>query len=411
MRIAVVTETYPPEVNGVAMTTGRMVSGLMERGHHVELIRPRQEADKLQSQRNEFSRTSSTKPANNHRGRLEEVLTLGVPIPRYPGLKLGLPAKRTLTKLWTAQRPDIVQIVTEGPLGSSALSVARKLQIPVISDFHTNFHHYCSHYGVGWLNKPIASFLRRFHNRSDATLVPTHAMQADLRRDGYQNVQVISRGVDTQLFNPQRRSAALRESWGIQNYDETELVALYVGRVAAEKNLPLVLRAFEAMQKITPKLRLVFVGDGPARAALQAKYPQHIFAGMRTGEDLATHYASADIFLFPSLTETFGNVTTEAMASGLAVVAYDYAAAAQLILDGENGHAAPFDQADAFISAACRLVGNSTTRNAMRLQARVSVEHLDWAHIVTNFTDLVVDVVTTHERKMGVSDASILAQN
>jgi len=143
LRIAVVTETYPPEINGVAMTISRMVEGLRQR-HVIELIRPRQ------------SKTDRAK----HEVTLQEILVRGFPIPRYPGLRLGLPAKHKLIKLWTEQRPDIVHLVTEGPLGASALAAARKLGIPVSSDFHTNFHSYSQHYGFGWLQKTVAAHLR-----------------------------------------------------------------------------------------------------------------------------------------------------------------------------------------------------------------------------------------------------------
>ena len=144
-------------------------------------------------------------------------------------------------------------------------------------------------------------------------------MRDTLALDGYQNLQVVARGVDTTLFHPGKRSDELRSQWGVA---EDGLAVIYVGRISAEKNLPLVLRTFKAMQAVNPKLKLVMVGDGPVRAELQRQNPEYIFAGMRTGEDLAAHYASGDIFLFPSMTETYGNVTVEAMASGLAVVAY-----------------------------------------------------------------------------------------
>ena len=379
LRIAVVTETYPPEINGVAMTIGRMVEGLLDLGHQVQLLRPRQDKADRPGIRDGF----------------DEVLCGGLPLPGYAGLKFGLPAKRALSRLWSAKRPDIVHLVTEGPLGGSALAAARKLGLPVSSDFHTNFHHYSRHYGFGWLHKPISGYLRRFHNRTDATLVPTLSLQDSLRQEGYRSVHVVARGVDTRLFNPARRSPELRARWGAR---DDQPVAIHVGRLAPEKNLPLVLRAYEAMAENAPATKLVLVGDGPARAALEAKYPQHVFAGMRTGEDLAAHYASADLFLFPSLTETFGNVTVEAMASGLAVVAYDYAAAAQLILDGENGHVAPFDDAAAFVGAARRLAEDPPRLDAMRRRARESVERLDWSRIVGEFAAVLEELTFSADR-------------
>ena len=157
LRIALVTETYPPEVNGVARTLQQVVEGLRERHHDLQLIRPRQ-------QRSDAADVSE---------RFHEVLMRGLPVPRYPQLKMGMPARRALVKLWTLSRPDLVHIATEGPLGWSALQAAQHLRLPVASDFRTNFHAYSRHYGVGWLNKPIVAYLKRFHNQCQVTMVPT----------------------------------------------------------------------------------------------------------------------------------------------------------------------------------------------------------------------------------------------
>ena len=366
MRVAMVTETYPPEINGVAMTMGRIVGGLQSRGHTVQLIRTRQHADDRPAEQPLF----------------EEVLQRGVPIPRYDALKLGLPAKQALLRLWAKLRPDIVHVVTEGPLGWSALAAAAKLKLPVSTDFHTNFHSYSTHYGVGWLKTPITAYLRKFHNKALSTLVPTESLRDELQALGFRNLEVVARGVDTALFQPQRRSATLRQTWGVQDRD---LVALSVGRLAPEKNLPLVLRSYQLMRELQPRLRLVLVGDGPERARLERENPDVIFAGMRIGENLAAHYASADVFLFPSVTETYGNVTVEAMASGLAVVAYDYAAAQQHIRHSENGVLAPFGAADDFVQAAAALVNDGERIKALGKHARITTEKLDWSCIVVEF--------------------------
>lgn len=378
LRIAVVTETYPPEINGVAMTISRMVEGLRQR-HVVELIRPRQNAQ----------------DSAKHEPTLQEVLVRGIPIPRYQDLKLGLPAKRQLIKLWTKQRPDVVHIVTEGPLGSSAIAAARKLGIPVSSDFHTNFHSYSRHYGFGWLQKTVAAYLRNLHNRTYTTLVPTQELRDTLAKDGYQNLQVVARGVDTALFHPGKRSEKLRLQWGVVADDE--LAVIYVGRISAEKNLPLVVRAFKAMQASNPKLKLVLVGDGPVRAELQRQNPEYIFAGMRTGEDLAAHYASGDIFLFPSMTETYGNVTVEAMASGLAVVAYRYAAAAEHIVQDRNGLHAEYGNEDEFIQHACSLANDAARIGKIRRLAHQTTLSLDWQNIVDEFEQALAQLAVKPE--------------
>lgn len=377
LRIAVVTETYPPEINGVAMTISRMVEGLRHR-HVVELVRPRQNEQ-------DSAKTELT---------LQEVLVRGFPVPRYQGLKLGLPAKRTLIKRWTNQRPDVVHIVTEGPLGSSAIAAARKLGIPVSSDFHTNFHSYSQHYGFGWLQKTVAGYLRNLHNRTDTTLVPTQELRDTLAQDGYQNLQVVARGVDTTLFHPGKRSAELRRQWGVA---DGELAVIYVGRISAEKNLPLVVRTFKAMQVANPKLKLILVGDGPVRAELQRQNPEYIFAGMRTGEDLAAHYASGDIFLFPSMTETYGNVTVEAMASGLAVVAYRYAAAAEHIAHEQNGLHAEYGNDEEFMRLACGLANDAALVGKMRGQAHQTMLKLDWQNIVDEFEQALAQLALKQE--------------
>jgi len=373
LRIAIVTETYPPEVNGVAMTIGRMVAGLQIRQHRVQLIRPRQHREDSAASRPNF----------------EEVLKPGVAIPRYDALKMGLPAKQSLIRLWSLKRPDIVHIVTEGPLGWSALAAALKLKIPVSSDFHTNFHTYSKHYGIGWLKRPITAYLRKFHNQALCTMVPTEGMRSELEQLGMKNLRVVSRGVDTALFCPRHRSSQLRGNWDAGSGD---LVALYVGRLAPEKNLPLVLGAFDAMRRANPRLRMVLVGDGPERAALQTRYPQHVFAGMRIGQDLAAHFASGDIFLFPSTTETYGNVTMEAMASGLAVIAYDYAAAAQHIRHGTSGLLAKFDDAGEFTQLAAGLAGDRERVKRLGEAARAVTAMLDWSWIVGEFESALLEL-------------------
>jgi glycosyltransferase involved in cell wall biosynthesis len=367
LRVAVVTETYPPEVNGVAATLSRVVEGLHAAGHELQLVRPRQSQDEPGAD------------AAGPDARFAELLMRGLPIPRYPQLRMGLPAKRALLQRWTAQRPDIVHIVTEGPLGYSALQAATQLKLPVVSDFRTNFQAYSKHYGIAWLRTPIMGYLRKFHNRTACTMVPTDGLRGELMLAGFKNLRVVARGVDTLLFDPQRRNAALRTSWGVGDND---LVALCVGRLAPEKNLGLLMEAFDALRTREPRARLVVVGDGPLRAALQQRCPTAIFSGMQRGENLATHYASADLFLFPSVTETFGNVLPEAMASGLAVVAYDYAAARQLVRHGDNGLLVPFEDGAAFCAAAERLAGQLTWVRAMGVQGRLTAKRHDWASIV-----------------------------
>jgi glycosyltransferase involved in cell wall biosynthesis len=384
LRVAVVTETYPPEVNGVAMSMARVVAGLHARDHDVQLIRPRQ----------------SQAHAAQAGARFDEVLTAGWPIPLYPSMRLGVPSKRAIVRLWSLRRPDVVHIATEGPLGWSALHAARHLDLPVTTDYRTNFHAYGRHYKVGWLAGPIMGYLRKFHNRAQCTMVPTEALRAELAARGFERLTVVSRGVDTQLFDPRRRSAALRREWGAADDD---LVVVCVGRLAPEKNLGVVLAAFEALRDALPGTRLVLVGEGPQRAELQARCPRAIFAGARRGEDLAAHFASADLFLFPSLTETFGNVTTEAMASGLPVVAFDSAAAGQLIRSGHNGMLVAGDKPIDFVRAALLAAGDDVRRSAWGAAARATVQSLDWSDVVARFESVLVRAIEPRQEHAGLA--------
>lgn len=375
MRIACVTETYPPEVNGVASTLSRIVDGLHERNHDLQLIRPRQPL------RAEAADAGSP---------FEQVLMRGLPIPRYPDLRMGVPSRQALLRLWTRQRPDVVHIATEGPLGWSALQAASKLRLPVTSDFRTNFHNYSRHYGIGWLYPPIAAYLRKFHNKAHCTMVPTEALRRELEAAGFRRLHVVARGVDTGRFDPTCRSDALRAQWGAGPDDP---VMLYVGRLAAEKGLELLLQAYVAARSARPGLRLVLVGDGPLRPLLAQRCPEARFAGQRAGADLSAHYASADLFVFPSRTETFGNVTIEAMASGLPIVAFDHAAAGQLVEPGRQGWLAPVDDEARFVRHAVELAADASSRRRFGPAARDRALTQDWRSIVARFEQILAGAV------------------
>ena len=366
MKLALVTETFPPEVNGVAMTLQRLVTGLVERGHAIEVVRPR-------------LAPAGDAPAA---GPLRHVLVPSVPLPFYSDLRLGLPAGRRLRRLWSANRPDVVHIATEGPLGWSALLAARRLGLPVSTSFHTNFHQYLQRYLFRAIRGATLVYLRSFHNRAACTLAPTDQTAAELAGLGFARTGVLARGVDARLFAPAHRSEALRTQWGVA---PGEPVFVYVGRLAVEKNIDLAVAAFLRIQQLEPRAHLVLVGDGPARKSLQAAHPQFHFAGMRHGADLAAHYASADVFLFPSTTETFGNVVTEGLASGLVVVSYDYAAGRQHLESWRNGVLVPFGERAAFLRSAEEVMRRRAEWPALRTAARATAEAITWERVLDSF--------------------------
>jgi glycosyltransferase involved in cell wall biosynthesis len=373
-----VTETYPPEINGVAFTLAHLVNGLRQQAHRVSVVRPRQQ--------NFDGPCCSYDPA--------ATLVPGLALSGYKGLHVGLPASGVLRRTWIRHRPDVVYVATEGPLGWSAVRVARELEIPIFSGFHTNFHSYSGHYHLGWLRFLILRYLSGFHNRTSGTIVASADLRDRLQTIGVKNVSVIGRGVDSRLFTPKRRSSALRHTWCAS---EGDLVALYVGRLAPEKNLELAIASYRTMQRVNNAVKFVIVGDGPLRAALQKKHPDLIFCGVQKGEELAKRYASADIFLFPSETETFGNVTLEAMASGLVVVAYDYAAAHMHITHGETGVLVPYGDSQAFVRAAGKLAYEPQSLAKMRRQARTHAASLDWQRVVDRFAALLTGALDQHD--------------
>lgn len=367
MHLCIVTETYPPEVNGVAMTLHRISIGLRAVGHRVSIIRPRQSSE---AQNATYA---------------DETIVNGLPLPGYNGLRFGLPCRRTLRSVWQTTKPDIIYAATEGPLGQSAIRASEDLSIPIVSGFHTNFHEYMKHYKLPVLEKLVGGFLRKTHNRTRRTFAPSQDVINRLEAMGIENIRLLGRGVDTTLFSPEKRDPELRRRWGITSDDG--IVAIFVSRLAAEKNIPLAVQAFERIQQLQPDAACVFVGDGPERSKLEKSHPQFIFSGMQTGEDLARHYASGDLFVFPSVTETFGNVVTESLASGLVTLAYDYAAPGKYITDGQNGYLAPYDQPEAFLSKLECALEQKADWSSLRQRARETSLELGWSKIIQGFAN------------------------
>lgn len=363
MRITIVTETFPPEVNGVALTVEGYARGLRGLGHVVDVIRP-QRPDEA--------------PA--------PVLTPSIPIPRYPELRMGLPCTGRLRRLFADQRPDALYIATEGPLGWSAMNAANTMGIPVATGFHTRFDDYATRYGLAPLRPLVFAWMRRFHNRGTATLVPTRILVDFLSRHGFRHPVQLGRAVDGDHFHPRHRDAALRDAWGV---GPDGLAVIHFGRIAQEKNLPLVVRAFRAIQACRPDARLVWVGDGPARAGIERDHPDCIFAGMRRDLDLARHVASADLFVFPSTSETFGNVTLEAMAAGVATVAFDDGAAHEHIHDRATGRVLPTGDERGFVRAAVDLAMNDGQRRAIGEAARRHIDTLSHAQVARQLESIL----------------------
>jgi len=372
MKFMLITDTFPPLVNGVSRTLHILATGLAKAGHTVEVI------------------TTVAGGCTHERVTVTQVPSM--PLPGYPGLRLGYGSRRFFERRMRDLQPDGVYVAVESLMGVNAINAARRLGLRIVSGFHTNFHSYSKDYRVPMLKGIAARYLSWFHNRAARTLTPSTTTADELQQLGVTRVGVMGRGVDAELFHPSKRDREVRKSVGA---DDGTPVALYAGRMAAEKNLELAIAAFHRIQRRHPGARCVFAGGGPRVGELRARNPEFHFAGACDDDLLSRHYASADVFVFPSLSETYGNVIAEAMASGLVTVAFDYAAGQKLIRHGETGFLARFGDEEAFLAQVDAALAHWQDAE-MRSAARRAVEPLAWSDIVTQFErELVGPPVST----------------
>ena len=364
--VSLVTETYFPQVNGVSRTLGELVRHLTERGDEVQLIHPDygQQADR----------------PNTH-------LVRSINVPFYKELFLPLPPFGSVRRSIDEFRPDLVHIATEATLGLSLLRHVLRRKIATVSSFHTNFDQYSRHYRVGWAKGPIWRYLRWFHNRTRETYVPSRTTIKGLQELGFERLVLWPRGVDGTLFRPDRPGRLqVRQALG---WGPDDLVISYVSRIAPEKNVSYLADALALVAARRPDVRILFVGDGPSRGELERRIGSIArFAGYRTGEDLADHYAAGDIFAFTSLTETFGNVVLEAMASGMPVVAVRAGGVGDTVQHGTTGLLVqPDDPPDRFAEAVLSLVAEPDRRRAMAEAARAYARSQSWDAIMGGLRD------------------------
>lgn len=359
LKIAIVTETWPPEINGVALSLLQLCKGLQQLGHKILLIRPEQRAACR-----DFSPN-------------KECLVKAQQIPKYANLQFGRPQYAKVSQAFSDFSPDVVHIVTEGPLGLAALYAAKAHHLRITSGFHSPFQDFSRFFDLAFLVKPIQHYLCWFHNNTQLTCIPSADTEAALRKFGVMcPLHIVGRGVDIQRFSPKHSASALREQWGVT---EETTVMLYVGRLSPEKEIQLIIETFHVQRVQQKRVQLVIVGDGPDLNRLKQLQGADaaIFMGSLTGHDLAVAYASADVFVFASQVETFGNVVLEAMASGLPIVAYQYACAQQYVKQQQTGWLSPRGDLAQFIQHLMALPSRQQLKQ-MGLHAVDAIQHAGW---------------------------------
>lgn len=351
MRIAIITENFLPKVDGVTRTLARLLEHLQATEHQALLLGP-------------DSGMACYAGA-------EIVGTAGLPFPFYPELKFNFFRPLFLRRLNEFQ-PDVIHLVDPVILGATGLAAARFFDKPLVSSYHTNLAAYCEHFGFSLLTRPMWSYNRFIHNQCALTFCPSLSTAAMLRLQGFERLRVWPRGVDTNLFQPGRRNEALRRTWlAGREEPEHKTIILYVGRVSWEKNLRLLVQAYREID--VSRCHLVVVGEGPASGEMQQELEGMpvTFTGYLSGEALAQAYASADVFAFPSYTETFGQVVLEAMASGLPVAGLLAEGVCDLVRDEQTGlllntqGLSEEEQATAYSARLMRLVEDRQMREKM----------------------------------------------
>jgi len=358
MRIAIITESFPPDVNGVAHCVVRVAENLVRKGHHPLVIAP------------ESARAT---PGADNQFPYPVKRVKSVRLPGYPSFRLGLPGPRTRRAI-TTHRTEIVHLASPVALGAWGSHVAKAMDLPMVAVYQTDLPNYARAYRLGAVTEAFAwRWLRDIHNAAGRTLAPSSMTAADLHAHGMERVQLWGRGVDTERFHPSRRDDRLRAEIAPGG----EVIAGYVGRLAIEKRVDLL-----ASVAALPGVRLAVTGGGPMEEELRQAIPAAVFLGERHGEDLARIYASLDFFVHTGPFETFGQTIQEAAASGLPIIAPAAGGPVDLVDEGLTGFLVPPGERDALAAAAGRLAAEPALRAAMSEAARRRVLGRSWSALV-----------------------------
>ena len=361
MNIALVTETFFPLCNGVSRTLWYLTRFLTTQGDLVTVLQPRYK---------------TAWDCDNDGTTVPTVTFRSLPLPLYPEIKMPVTTPGHVGHHLQELNPDLVHVATEGLLGWSAVKAARRKGLPLVTSYHTNFSQYAHHYGVPFLAGYVQRYLKSIHSAGSATLVPTPAIAEELVKAGFVNLIPWGRGVDCRCFSPERRDPELRRRLGIN--EETTLF-IYAGRLAKEKNLDTLAGVFSRLQTRLNNVHFAVVGDGPCRHRLKRHCPSNVsFAGHVSDEQMAVYMATADLMIFPSLSETFGNVVLESLASGTPVAAFDVTGPADIIQNGKTGRLVRTQTEASLADAAGALAADRKNLTRVSLSARAYAETHSW---------------------------------
>ncbi len=373
MRIAIITESFPPDVNGVAHCVVRVAENLVRSGHHPLVIAP-ESARATSGADTQFAYPVERVPS--------------VPLPGYPTFRLGLPTPRTRRAI-VRHRTELVHLASPVALGAWGSHVTRAMELPVVAVYQTDLPSYARAYRLGAVTESFAwRWLRDIHNAADRTLAPSTVTAAELRQHGMERVRLWGRGVDIQLFHPARRDERLRAAIAPGG----EVIAGYVGRLATEKRVDLL-----ASVAAVPGVRLAVTGGGPMDEELRQSIPAAVFLGTRHGADLARIYASLDVFVHTGPFETFGQTIQEAAASGLPVIAPAAGGPLDLVDNGMTGFLVPPGDGDALAAAVSRLAKNPALRARLGEAARRRVLARSWPALVDELVGHYAAVLGTED--------------
>lgn len=377
MRIALFTETFLPKVDGIVTRLRHTIEHLERNGDRVLVIAP------------EGGLTE-------YKGAKVYGIP-GLPLPLYPELKLALPPLGTKNAI-EEFKPDLIHVVNPAFLGVGGIYYAKTMNIPLVASYHTHLPQYLHHYGLGALEGLVWEFLKAAHNKARLNLCTSNAMVKELMNHGIERVDLWQRGVDTEMFQPHLASTQMRSRLSKGNPEDPLL--LYVGRVSAEKQIDQIKPVLAAI----PQARLAIVGDGPNREALEDYFAgtKTNFVGYLQGLELASAFASADAFVFPSRTETLGLVLLEAMAAGCPVVAARSGGIPDIVTDGVNGYLFEPDDPNGAITATKSLLEATSVREELRQNARQEAEQWGWAAATQQLQNYYCRVL---EAKYGASAA------